>query len=397
MLFHFNQLLSQSINSIECTVIQKLILSLYKVQVDLPNHLLTRSIFNLNPKKEKEEQNPNENNESLYNTFTPNTIHLNRFLPIERIISKLPNYYPLFAKTFQYIFHNKSPLIMIKKVFLGMIAASSLNNKFLFSELEREFIINEGNEEWIIHGLNAVDCKLSKYSRISNILLNQPWLLKKEDIFEIYNPKDPSSNLSEFIESCLIITSFHRLGSIMSAFHLSYKDSKILEDEKEFQKFREKNKIFLSKFKSNYCNVYHDFHNTSYFSEIDYNWEDSGHYFLENYKKELVKLINDELVYLTNENEHNTIEFYIGTILGVTNESYDYSQINKDKSTNITKKIFLKKIVTDPESFSLFDLNLLKIKHTDKQIIYLTLLAAIIKQKIQLTYLSKLIDEIIKE
>ena len=110
-----------------------------------------------------------------------------------------------------------------------------------------------------------------------------------------------------------------------------------------------------------------------------------------------MKLINDELVYLTNENEHNTIEFYIGTILGVTNESYDYSQINKDKSTNITKKIFLKKIVTDPESFSLFDLNLLKIKHTDKQIIYLTLLAAIIKQKIQLTYLSKLIDEIIKE
>ena len=147
MLFHFNQLLSQSINSIECTVIQKLILSLYKVQVDLPNHLLTRSIFNLNPKKEKEEQNPNESNESLYNTFTPNTIHLNRFLPIERIISKLPNYYPLFAKTFQYIFHNKSPLIMIKKVFLGMIAASSLNNKFLFSELEREFIINEGNKE----------------------------------------------------------------------------------------------------------------------------------------------------------------------------------------------------------------------------------------------------------
>ena len=61
---------------------QKLILSLYKVQVDLPNHLLTRSIFNLNPKKEKEEQNPNESNESLYNTFTPNTIHLNRFLPI---------------------------------------------------------------------------------------------------------------------------------------------------------------------------------------------------------------------------------------------------------------------------------------------------------------------------
>ena len=32
-----------------------------------------------------------------------------------------------------------------------------------------------------------------------------------------------------------------------------------------------------------------------------------------------MKLINDELVYLTNENEHNTIEFYIGTILGVTN------------------------------------------------------------------------------
>lgn len=397
MLFHLNQLLSESINSIETAVIRKIIFTLNKVQVDLPNHLLTRSIFNLNPNEEKESQIPNQINESLYNAFTPNTIHLNRLLPIEIIISKLPNYYPLFAKTFQYIFHSKSPLLMIKKNFLGMIAASSLNNKFLFSELEREFIINEGNEEWIIHGLNAADSGLSKYARISNILLNQPWLLKKEDIFEIYNPKDPSSNLSEFIESCLIITSFHRLGSIMSAFHLSYRDSTILEDEKEFKKYREKDKIFLSKFKSNYCNAYHDFHNTSYFSEIDYNWEDSGHYFLENYKKELVKLINDELVFLTKENDHNTIEFYIGTILGVTNESYDYSQINKDKSTNITKKIFLKKIATEPENFSLFDLNLLKIKHTDEQIIYLTLLATVIKQKIQLTYLSKLIDDIIKE
>ena len=95
--------------------------------------------------------------------------------------------------------------------------------------------------------------------------------------------------------------------------------------------------------------------------------------------------------------ENRTIKFYIGFILGMKNESYDYSRINKDKYTNITNKIFLKKIVSSPDTINLFELDLLRIKHSDDKILYLILLATVLRQKIQLTYLSKYLDEIVKE
>ena len=384
------QLYTQSINHSEIELLKFFISSIYGDSI--LNKLYTRSLF-------QDIDTITVDNETLFSQLSNNTLHYNKLLNVERFISKIPDYLPYFSNTFSNILNKESSISLHKKLFLGIIAASSLQSKFLYSELEREYLINEGNEEWLIHGLDVAEKKYAKYAKINNILLNQPWALKKGDIIEVYNPKDPSAKLSEFIEACLILTSYQRLASIISALHLSFDDNNIAKNENDTNYASNNNEEFFSKFISSYCAKYQDIggKNNVFLSEIAYNWEDSGFYFLENYCKDLVRAINDEIVFLTEMNEHRTIEFYIGLILGMKNESYDYSLINKDKYTNITNKIFLKKIVSSPDTINLFELDLLRIKHSDDKILYLILLATVLRQKIQLTYLSKYLDEIVKE
>jgi hypothetical protein len=48
--------------------------------------------------------------------------------------------------------------------------------------LKAIFLIKGGEESWLIDGVEGVDEKLGKLSKINNILAHQPWKLNRMDI-----------------------------------------------------------------------------------------------------------------------------------------------------------------------------------------------------------------------
>jgi hypothetical protein len=79
-----------------------------------------------------------------------------------------------------------------------------------------------GDEEWIIHGLEATNNKLKKLSKINNILAHQPWKLTKKDLDELFQGGKSRWNMDEFIHASSILIFFHRLSSIVESLRYSF-------------------------------------------------------------------------------------------------------------------------------------------------------------------------------
>jgi hypothetical protein len=57
-----------------------------------------------------------------------------------------------------------------------------MKSEYLLRHLEADFLMNGGEKDWLIYGLEQVDDKIKKLSRINNILAHQPWKLTRLDI-----------------------------------------------------------------------------------------------------------------------------------------------------------------------------------------------------------------------
>ena len=85
---------------------------------------------------------------------------------------------------------------------------------------------------------------------------------------------------------------------------------------------------------------------------------------------------------------------YIEKIFGIVNDDYDYTKTNKLllKST----KSFIKNIACMPQKISFMEIPTLLNTFSHEEIFHLILISSTIKEKIQLTFLSLTIYEIIK-
>jgi len=153
-----------------------------------------------------------------------------------------PEIYSLYKNTFNIIFNSTNRCIPITwKYYIGIMASATIKCEFLFKHLEAEFLLNDGDENWLIYGLEAVPEKLRKLEKINNILAHQPWKLKESDILEIYLQSNLNFwNLNELVEGILIMVNIHRLAGIIESIKLGLGGAKNLSDDFEIFSIEEK-------------------------------------------------------------------------------------------------------------------------------------------------------------
>lgn len=153
-----------------------------------------------------------------------------------------PEFYSLYKSTFDVILNpNKGCIPITWKYYIGIMSAATIKCQFLFRHLESEFLLNGGDENWLILGLEAVPEKLRKLEKINNILAHQPWKLKENDLIEINVHTNPNYwNLNELVEAILVMVNFHRLSSILESVKLGLGGAKNLLEEFEVFSLEEK-------------------------------------------------------------------------------------------------------------------------------------------------------------
>ena len=152
--------------------------------------------------------------------------------------------------------------------------------------------------------------------------------------------------------------------------------------------------------------------NNIFLTYYEYNWDDSGYYILKNFCPILIDCINKELIYITSLNSNlndlktesplssiyvqRAIRVYIEKLFGFYHEDYNYKYITKLLTGNIQITKFLKKFVCYPKTVVESDFQEINKIFLHEEIIHIILLIAIIKSRIQLTYYSKIVNELSK-
>lgn len=168
--------------------------------------------------------------------------------------------------------------------------------------------------------------------------------------------------------------------------------------------------IDFSKHSSNSLS-YVDFnrHNEQYLSYFDFNWEDQGIYVLSNLCPHSIDSINKEIEFILNITTNslgegnkefstsplrNAIAFYIEKVFGIEREDYNYANVNNLLS--IEFKTIIKKLSSQSFQMQKSYINHLNSFFKNEEIVHVILLVLGIKERTQLIYFAKSINEIVK-
>lgn len=165
----------------------------------------------------------------------------------------------------------------------------------------------------------------------------------------------------------------------------------------------------MNKYISDFCTLYLDFdpYSKSYLSNLEFSWFDQGFYILKDICPKKLDAVNNEIEYVmtmtsktigggnkTIDTMHfrNAIRCYIEVVMGIYNEDYNYASTNR--LLLINHKVFIKNVACYPSKISKEDMISLRATFSYQEVFHLLYLTATIKQKVQLTYLSKAFNEI---
>lgn len=173
-----------------------------------------------------------------------------KFSNYEFFLLWFPDFYSNYKKTMDLILsNNEGHLPLTWKIYLGIMAASTMRNEYLLRTLEGEFLLNGGEEDWLILGLDGVPEKLKNLQIINNIIAHQPWKITEKDIESVCKTKNSSScwNMEDLVQSILILTTFHRLATILECLKIDLKRNTEQKNNIEQKKYHESfNKTFIS-------------------------------------------------------------------------------------------------------------------------------------------------------
>jgi hypothetical protein len=82
----------------------------------------------------------------------------------------------------------KTVLLVTHRYYLAIMAVSCYNCDYLLKVLEEQFILNGGDLDWIVHGLDSADVKLKGIANLNELLAHKPWILNAAFIFECLGP-----------------------------------------------------------------------------------------------------------------------------------------------------------------------------------------------------------------
>lgn len=107
-----------------------------------------------------------------------------RLLLHENFFFLFSDYYKLYDSTMNLIFKHDNLIPVKIKIYLAIMAVSSISSMYLLQHLEQEFLLAGGDIDWLINGLNSftISTKLKMIAKFNNILAHQLWKLKVQDI-----------------------------------------------------------------------------------------------------------------------------------------------------------------------------------------------------------------------
>ena len=156
-----------------------------------------------------------------------------KFSHHELFLLWFPDFYFHYRTSLDSILDNKEGYLPLTwKIYLGIMAASTIRNEYLLRTLEGEFLINGGDEDWLILGLEGAPEKLKKLQILNNILAHQPWKLNEKHIKGTCNSGNSSSswNVEDLVQSVIVLTSFHRLATVLECLKL---DVRRIDEQKK--------------------------------------------------------------------------------------------------------------------------------------------------------------------
>lgn len=92
------------------------------------------------------------------------------------------DYFKHYIKTMHTLMNEDGFIPKSWRYYIALMAVSTMKSEYLFKILEEGFLESGGDESWLIYGLDVIPEKLSKLSRINNLLAHQPWKIITDDI-----------------------------------------------------------------------------------------------------------------------------------------------------------------------------------------------------------------------
>ncbi len=194
-------------------------------------------------KSEADQEKEMKNTSDLFSTYesdypyNSNTTHvtlkkisdnLGRVKMHEGFFFWFSGYYDLYENTIETLMNEDELIPVTWKYYLAIMAVSTIRCEYLLRELEMQFLLKGGDENWLLTGLSAVPDKLRMLGKLNNLLAHQPWKFLFSDLTEIYykyNNKGWSS--IELILAILILTNYHRLATVVEAMRFNVKEPDI--------------------------------------------------------------------------------------------------------------------------------------------------------------------------
>ena len=401
------------------------------------------------------------NKEETLSLFNSIINEKNKISKLDTTIIPFPEYEKIFNRTCEEILNDETVhLTLPERLYLGIIASNSIGSDFLTKELIQKFLINDGNPNWIIEGLNAAPEEFKNISKINNILNLQPWLLNINDL----NESGFSSKIEKFIQICIILIYFGRLANIILSFQFVvqnpeeiinkknvnyhqikkksnnmykiYKELKQSDNSKERReiqtqlkhlyiqekktKNKEENKTNINKknnefqiykkLSNDFCSEYQDFdyHQYEFISNYEYDYDTNIFYQLQDYWPTVMNLMKEDFNYiydltsycLGNGEKLPSVEYFRRAIVTYVEKLFGFFDETYDYSkTNKLLIISLKDCIKKSVCVPQY-INYDFVYSNDFNIPDLThtiLITTAVKMKVQLSYLAILLINYKKE
>ena len=386
---------------------------------------------------------------SLFNSVIDSNMSISHF---DILLLEFPEYFECISKTLNDIVNSEKSNFSRSEIFyLAIMGASSVDCDFVIKDLIRLYLLNYGDEAWITNGLIVAPEELKSFGKIFNIIAFQPWKLKVDDI----NALGIQKNLQSFIQAIIIMTTYQRIASIVQSIRLKvlspkeireiptvaatpspreeifvkkiYRELKKKDNSRELRQRKQQillmnaltekeqkkkeidiveKKLSYKKYKYAFFDKYEDFdyRKYSYLFSTEFSFDSIGYYLLKEFWDAPMKDINEEFEAVYNMTSHcigdnekieSTDYFrlslvtYVEKIYGMCDETFDYSKTNHYLVSKEFKGI-IKNITCFPDKV---DFSKGGMFFTEQDKLHIVLLSSMAKQRAQLTYLAKLVNE----
>ena len=97
------------------------------------------------------------------------------------------------------------------------MAVSCHKCDYLLNILEEQFVLNDGELEWITEGLKKVDPRLAKFAELNELMAFKPWQISTNTLEKLMknDEKGKGWNVEQLISGATVLSFYHGLCSFV--------------------------------------------------------------------------------------------------------------------------------------------------------------------------------------